>query len=522
MIVKDNKLSVSELLTRAVELKPDREALYDLQERITYKQLHERVEKLVGKLIELGVKKGDRVGVCLPNWNETPIIFFAVAKVGGIVVPFNPNYRQNEIDYIIGNSKPKLLFVCEKVKKNVRLEKLASSVERIISVRFEHERTMSFNSLLITNGNNTSITLPEIDIDNDIFCILYTSGTTGAPKGVMLPHRSIVQSGNTLAASLRCTTDDVFIVPAPLFHIFGIACNLMASVAAQSKLILQEKFQPEQTLQLIEEEKVTIHQGVPTMFVMELNLPDFDQYNLSTLRTGMVGAAPCPPDTIRAIREKMGLNLLISFGISETGTVTITDYDEEEINYLETVGKAIDGVKLKIVNEHREMLPVGEVGEIACKSLGTMKGYYKMEEQTKKVFDEDGWYYTGDLGSLDEKGYLRFVGRKKEMIIRGGYNIYPQEIEGVLAKHPKVLECAVVSYPNEVLGELVCAVIKLKKGESCTPDEIKEYVKTFIATYKVPSKVVFVEEFPVTASGKIQKGKLKEKMLKLVHTSEKD
>ncbi|GAE24565.1 long-chain-fatty-acid-CoA ligase [Halalkalibacter wakoensis JCM 9140] len=363
--------------------------------------------------------------------------------------------------------------------------------------------------------------MPEIDVDHDIFCILYTSGTTGVPKGVMLPHRSIVQSGNTIAASLRCTSEDVFIVPAPLFHIFGIACNVMAAVSSQAKLILQEKFQPQQTLQLIEEEKVTIHQGVPTMFVMELNVPNFDQYNLSSLRTGMVGAAPCPPDTIKAIREKMGLNLLISFGISETGTVTITDYDENEINYLETVGKAIDGVELKIVNEHHEELPIGAIGEIACKSFGTMKGYYEMEEQTKKVFDEDGWYYTGDLGSLDEKGYLRFAGRQKEMIIRGGYNIYPQEIEGVLSKHPKILECAVIGYPNEVLGELVCAVIKLKKDESCTPDEIKEYVKGLIATYKVPSEVIFVEEFPVTASGKIQKGKLKEKILNTVKITKK-
>ncbi|WP_268870548.1 class I adenylate-forming enzyme family protein [Halalkalibacter wakoensis] len=401
------------------------------------------------------------------------------------------------------------------------MEKLIANVDKIISVRFEHKLTLSFDSLLLQNENDSNISLPEIDVDHDIFCILYTSGTTGVPKGVMLPHRSIVQSGNTIAASLRCTSEDVFIVPAPLFHIFGIACNVMAAVSSQAKLILQEKFQPQQTLQLIEEEKVTIHQGVPTMFVMELNVPNFDQYNLSSLRTGMVGAAPCPPDTIKAIREKMGLNLLISFGISETGTVTITDYDENEINYLETVGKAIDGVELKIVNEHHEELPIGAIGEIACKSFGTMKGYYEMEEQTKKVFDEDGWYYTGDLGSLDEKGYLRFAGRQKEMIIRGGYNIYPQEIEGVLSKHPKILECAVIGYPNEVLGELVCAVIKLKKDESCTPDEIKEYVKGLIATYKVPSEVIFVEEFPVTASGKIQKGKLKEKILNTVKITKK-
>ncbi|MDT8861333.1 acyl--CoA ligase [Alkalihalobacillus sp. MEB130] len=508
MIVKDNSISVSQLLTQAVEANPNREALYDLNERITYKQLDDQVKQLVYCLANLGVQKGDRIGVCLPNWNETPVIFFAVAKLGAIVVPFNPGYREHEITYIINNAKPKFLFLCEKVTEMVKLPSLQSMVDKIISVRFESEHTISYDSLFHSEEKE-EIKLPVIDANNDIFCILYTSGTTGIPKGVMLPHRSIVQSGIAIATSLQCTSEDVFIVPAPLFHIFGIACNLMAAFSCQARLVLQERFKPEHTLELIESEKVTIHQGVPTMFVMELNHPNFANYNLSTLRTGMVGAAPCPPETVKAVREKMGLNLLISFGISETGTVTITDYHEDEANF-ETVGKPIDGVEVKIVNENREPLPIGEIGEIACKSFGTMKGYYKMKEQTEQVLDDDGWYYTGDLGMLNRDGYLRFVGRKKEMIIRGGYNIYPQEIEGLLVKHPKVMECAVVGVPNEVLGELVYAIVKVKSGQQCSSDEIKSFLKEQIASYKVPSEVVFVKDFPVTASGKIQKGKLKD------------
>ncbi len=454
-----NKLAVSELLTFAAQENATKEAIYDLNRRITYGELEEEVNCLASRLIKLGVKKGERIGVCLPNWHEVAIIFFATAKIGAVLVPFNPKYRSHEVEYILKNSEPKVLFISSTFQENLSLETAFSLVKEIVAVRFEKENLLSYRQLL--EGKAVFNEIIEIDVETDLFCILYTSGTTGIPKGVMIPHKCVVQSGNTIAKSLRCTENDVFIVPAPLFHIFGIACNLMAAISCRAKMVFQEKYKPKDTLRLIQEEKVTIHQGVPTMFIMELEQPDFSSYDLSTLRTGMVGAAPCPPDKIKAIREKMGLNLCVSFGITETGSVTITDYDDIEQNILETVGKAIDGVELKIVNENRETLPAGEIGEIAVKSFGVMKGYYKLEEATKEVL-EDGWFYTGDLGSLDEEGYLRFVGRKKELIIRGGYNIYPQELEAILTKHHKVLEAAVIGIPDETFGEKVCAAIKLK------------------------------------------------------------
>jgi acyl-CoA synthetase (AMP-forming)/AMP-acid ligase II len=252
--------------------------------------------------------------------------------------------------------------------------------------------------------------------------------------------------------------------------------------------------------------------GVPTMFIKEMELEDFDSYDLSTLRTGIVGSAPIPPSKVKEIRDRMGIKLCQSFGITETVTVTMTPYDDDEQKITKTLGKPIPGVELKIVDENRLEIPLGETGEIALKSFGIMKGYYKMQEHTADVLDREGWFYTGDLGVQDEEGYLHFVGRKKEMIIRGGYNIYPQEIESVLTKHPNIMVAAVVGIPDEVLGEVVCAFIQLKKGTEISEDEIKAFVKKQIANYKVPEKLMFIEDFPMTASGKIQKSRLLDQM----------
>ena len=231
------------------------------------------------------------------------------------------------------------------------------------------------------------------------------------------------------------------------------------------------------------------------------------------LRAGIVGASPIPASKVKEIRDRFGMNFCQSFGITEATSVTLTPYDDDEKNMTETLGKALPGVELKIVDDDRKSLPFGEVGEIAVKGIGVMKGYYKMPEQTEEVLDSEGWYYTGDLGTLDEKGYLRFVGRKKEVIIRGGLNIYPQEIEAVLAKHPKVMDVAIIGLPDPVFGEVVCAVIQLKEGKECTEEEVIDYLKKQIANYKLPSKVEFTKEFPLTPSGKLQKMKLRERII---------
>lgn len=507
-------VSISQLFAQAVAERPEGEAVYDLTRRLTYGELHREVDRIAASISQMGVKKGDRIGVCLPNWHEVIVLYLAITKLCAIVVPFNTGYRSHEVEYIIKNSGMKLVFVSEEFNRNIGINAISSYVKNVVPVRFAYENCLSYDQLL---QDHQPVNLPTIEIDpkNDVFCILYTSGTTGFPKGAMLTHENVFYAGKTVTECNACTQEDVFLVAVPLFHVFGVAACFSASLYSQAKLVLLERFRAKHALEVVEQEKVTIHHGVPTMFILELNDPDLESYDLSSLRTGFIAASPCPAEVIKGIRERLGLNICVAYGATETtATVTITRLEnEQEINVLETVGRAVKGAEVRIVNDAREEVLSGEVGEICCRGMGIMKGYYNAPEQTQTAMDSEGWYYTGDLGTLDETGYLRIVGRKKEMIIRGGFNIYPREIEEILYRHEKIMEAAVIGLPDPVLGEYVCAVIKLKPGAEADSEEIKEYVKTFFVNYKVPSKIMFVEDFPVTASGKIMKGKLKERLL---------
>ncbi|MEH7226047.1 class I adenylate-forming enzyme family protein [Bacillus sp. JJ1566] len=501
-------LSVYSLLEQTANKFIDEEAIFDTNKRITYGEIKQDADRLAATLSRLGISKGERLAIALPNWYETIVIYFAAAKIGAIIVPFNPKYKAYEIQHILMNSKPKMAFVTDEFDKNFGIKDALFIVPDIITVRFDRDGLTSYQELI--TDEEYKIEETRIDVDNDIFCILYTSGTTGVPKGVMITHRGVVQSAVTIASELHCSEQDVLILPAPLFHIFGMAVNLFCAVFVGARIILLERFLPNEVLTLIEKENVTILHGVPAMFIKLLEKENLNRFNLSSLRTGIVGASPIPPLKVKEIRDRLGMNLCQSFGITETATVTLTAYHDEERNILETLGKSIPGVELRIVNDDRSEVSVGEIGEIAIKSFGLMKGYYGMPEETSAVIDEDGWYYTGDLGVLTDHGYLKFVGRKKEMIIRGGFNIYPQEIEAVLAKNPKVIESAVVGIPDSTMGEIVCAVVKLKNGIESSEEEIKKYLMENIAKYKVPEKIVFTTNFPVTASGKIQKLKLRD------------
>ncbi len=487
------------------------EAIFDTNRRITYGEIKQEADRLASALSLRGISKGDNLAIALPNWYETIVIYFAAAKIGAIIVPFNPKYKAYEIQHILMNSKPKLAFVTKEFDDNFGFKDALFIVPDMITVRFDWEGLSSYQELI--TEENYKLEETRIEVDNDIFCILYTSGTTGVPKGVMITHRGVVQSAVTIASELYCSEQDVFILPAPLFHIFGMAVNLFCAVFIGARIVLLERFNSIEVLTLIENENVTILHGVPAMFIKLLERENLNQFNLASLRTGIVGASPIPPLKVKEIRERLGMNLCQSFGITETATVTLTPFHDDERNILETLGKQIPGVELRIVNDDRSELPVGEIGEISIKGFGLMKGYYGMPEETAAVIDDDGWYYTGDLGLLTNQGYLKFVGRKKEIIIRGGFNIYPQEIEALLAKYPKVVESAVVGIPDTMMGEIVCAAVKLKSGIECSEDEIKSYLKKNIANYKVPEKIVFTTNFPVTASGKIQKLKLRNVIL---------
>ncbi|WP_276352290.1 class I adenylate-forming enzyme family protein [Cohnella caldifontis] len=504
----ESSLSVFGLLEQAAGREADKEAIYDLARRMTYGELKREAERLAASLRSLGVAPGDRVAAALPNWHETVVLYFAAARLGAVLVPFNPKYRTHEVRHILQNSGSKLVFVCEEFE-NVDFLTVRSLVQEIVTVRYRKDGYRSYEDL---PASVVSAELPEVAFrpEEDVFCILYTSGTTGAPKGALLTHSALVRSGIAIADSMRCTENDVYLILAPVFHVFGLGCNLLSAVYRGSRMVLLDKFKAGKALDLIQREKVTIQHAVPSMLNLELKDPDFDAYDLSSLRAGMTGAAPCPPETVRGVRERMGMRLSISYGSTETCTVTITEYDDTEPHVLETIGKAVSGAEVRIVGSRRETLPFGETGEIACRGFGVMKGYYGLPEQTREVLDEDGWFYTGDLGSMDGDGYVRYMGRKKELIIRGGFNIYPQEVERLLINHPKVLECAVLGLPDPVMGEIVCAAVKLRPGQQADADEILAYLKPNIAPFKLPSRIVFLDDLPATASGKIQKVKLRD------------
>lgn len=506
-------LYVNDFLDRVTPLFLDKEALVDKSRRMTYREIQREVHQLADALLKAGLKPQDRVGVCLPNWHETVLLYFAVTKIGATIVPFNPKYRLNEVQFIIKNSDLKMLFTNEELIKNVGIDLITRDIPKVVTVRFAREGLATFEQFLSSGEVNRSVDQYPLSPEEDLFCVLYTSGTTGVPKGVMLTHSNITQSTINIARFLRCTPEDVFLIAAPIYHIFGMLVNLFAAIYSQAKMVLLDTFTPQDALALIEKERVTVHNGVPTMYIMELNHPDLEKYDLSSLRVGMAGGAPCSPETVKAIKEKLKMQFSIGYGISEAGSLTNTPLDSEDEEVYKTLGKPLEGVEIKIVDDERREVAVNVVGEIAVRSHGVMKGYLNNPEQTRQVLDEEGWFYTGDLGKIDERGYLHFVGRKKEMIIRGGFNVYPLEVEECLLKHPSVLNAAVFGIPDEVKGEQVCAAIKLKNGASLNEEEIKGYLKQYIAPYKVPGVVLFVDELPLTPSGKIQKTKLKEQVL---------
>jgi acyl-CoA synthetase (AMP-forming)/AMP-acid ligase II len=512
----NSNISIPDILEDAFKKSPEKEALYDGYNRVTYRQLYDEVQAIASGLSQKGIKKGDRVMVCLPNWNEFVTIYVGLASLGAILVPCNILYQSEELEYILDNSGAKAVFIAEETghfeffKNHLKTDVNQQSLENIFTVRFKKTGFHSYHDLLEL-GENVPYTKPFIDPAEDVFSILYTSGTTGKPKGAMLTHQNLIYSGKISNEKLQCTSNDVFLIAVPVFHVFGMAPGIMSGLAAGAKIVFMEKYKAIDALDLIEKEKITVHHGVPTMFILELNHPKFAEFNLSSLRTGIISAAPCPEEIVKKIRHVMGCEIMVFYGLTETSaSITATSFDDDDHTRSITVGCALPGSEAKVVNGQRIRVSIGEVGEIALRGPGVTKGYYQMPDKTKEAFDEEGWFYTGDLATMDEKGYIQIVGRKKEMIIRGGYNIYPREIEEIFYKHPSVLEAAIIGLPDTVLGEISCGVIQLKPGHTENEDSMKAFINKKIADYKIPDRILFVDQMPMTASGKIKKAALEE------------
>ena len=507
-----NKLiSIPEVLERAYKMNPDKEALYDGYTRVTYRQLYNEVHEIASGLAQKGIQKGDRVMVCLPNWNEFVSIYFGLASLGAILVPCNTRYRSEELTYILQNSRAKAVFVTEDFghvdffQQYLKSDGNQNSLEHIFTVRFNREGYLSYNALLEI-GEKEPCPQAVIDPAEDVFSILYTSGTTGKPKGAMLTHQNFIYAAEISNEKLLCSSDDVFLIAVPVFHVFGMAPGIMSAIAAGAKIVFMENYKAIHALELIQQEKISVHHGVPTMFILELNHPRFVDFDLSSLRTGIIAAAPCPEEIVRKIRNVMGCDIMVFYGLTEsTASITATTFEDDDYIRSITVGRVLPGSEAKVVDSQGEIVPMGEVGELALRGSGVTKGYYQMPDQTREAIDEEGWLYTGDLATMDEKGYIRIVGRKKEMIIRGGFNIYPCEVEEIYYKHPSILEIAIVGLPDSVLGEISCAAIKLKPGHFEEEETMKDFIRDKVADFKVPDMIVFLDRIPMTDSGKIKK-----------------
>jgi fatty-acyl-CoA synthase len=479
------------------------------QQRLTWSQLLRAADSVGRGLRDMGLRENDRVGLWATNCAEWVIVHFACARAGLVLVNVNTSSRTHELAFILRKSGMRALFLNERDNRANYLEILSEARK---GTALEH--TICFGSSEWRRLREAPSDVATIAAQNDVCNIQYTSGTTGSPKGVLLTHRNLVNNGLLIAKRLRYTEKDRICVPVPMAHCFGCVIGTMAALVSGAALILPSAFfDAGATLATIEEEGATAIYGVPTMFIAELQHADFARFQFKTLRTGMMAGAPCPVEVMkRVIGDMHCREMSLGYGLTETSpVVTMSEIDDEVERRVHTVGKALPCTELKIVSVATgEVVEAGVQGEICARGYMLMKGYDGEPEATAKVVDGEGWFRTGDLGVMREDGYFKVTGRAKDMIIRGGENVYPREIEEFLYTNAKVAEVHITGLPDERLGEAVLAWIKLKAGETATAEEIKEFCKGKIAHFKIPEYIRFVEAFPTTLSGKIQKYKIRE------------
>ncbi|MZP31043.1 AMP-binding protein [Heliobacterium undosum] len=536
------RCTIGDLLDDRANRFADRDALIytDYREiRLNYRQFKEKADQVAKGLIALGVKKGENVAIWATNYPEWLYVQFGSAKMGAVLVTVNTNYRAYELEYLLRQSDATTLFLIDGVRDNSYTDTLyeicpelrESEPGRLESARLPLLRNVifigrdpevkrpgmySWNELLRSGEGITEEALADrqrlLHCDETIN-MQYTSGTTGFPKGVMLSHFNIINNAKAVAESQKMTEADRLCFPVPLFHCFGCVMSSLACVVKGAAMVPLETFDPKAVLEAIHQERCTALYGVPTMFIAELAQPDFDRYDLSSLRTGIMAGSPCPIEVMRQVVNRMGASeITIAYGLTEfSPVITQTTTDDPLERRVTTVGKALPGVAVKIVNPATgEEVPPGMQGELCARGFGTMQGYYKNPEATSAAIDEEGWLHTGDLAVCDSEGYYKITGRAKDMIIRGGENIYPREIEEFLYRHPKIRDVQIVGVPDMKYGEEVLACIILNDGETMTEEELRQFCQGKISRYKIPRYIRFVDKYPMTASGKIQKYKLKE------------
>ncbi|MBN1432782.1 MAG: AMP-binding protein [Methanomicrobiaceae archaeon] len=536
--------TVGEMLDRICATYPDNEAVVSVHQNIrwTYREFLEKVEKIACSLMALDVNKGDRVGIWAMNYAEWVLLQFATAKCGAIMVNINPAYRTFELEYAMKQSEVHTIFLQGRFKTSdyvgMFYEACPDAVEarpgkKVSTEKFPFLRNVVFIGDVSYNGMYTwnefmdrgaNISRDELKerekslTFDDPINIQYTSGTTGYPKGVVLTHHNVVNNGHTIGEGMKFTEKDRLCIPVPFYHCFGMVLSNLACVTHGSTMILPSPaFDPEAVLKTVDEEKCTALHGVPTMFIAELKHPNFNKYRYDSLRTGIMAGSPCPVEVMRAVNEKMHMNdIVIVYGQTETSPgVTMTTTNDPLDKRVSTVGRVFPHVELKIVDPvTQKIVPRGEPGEICARGYVVMKCYYNNPSATRQTIDADKWNHTGDLGIMDDEGYFRIVGRLKEMVIRGGENIYPREIEEFLHTNSKIEDVYIIGVPDEKYGEELMAWVKVKDNQELTENEIREFCDGKIARYKIPRYYKFVDDFPMTVSGKIRKLEMREISIK--------
>ena len=509
---------------------PDREALVDRASgrRWSYAELSADIDAVAHGLLGLGLAKGDRVGIWAPNCAEWTLVQYATARIGAILVNINPAYRSHELAYVLQQSGIRSLVAYAQFKG-------ASYADMIEAVRDECPDLIdvvyigqpSWAALVEAGRSLDGMVLDAITeslTNTEPINIQYTSGTTGFPKGATLSHRNILNNGFFVGEGINYTENDRICIPVPFYHCFGMVMgNLAATSHGAAMIIPAPAFDPKLTLQAVAEEKCTSLYGVPTMFIAELNDPSFDEWDLSSLRTGIMAGSPCPEETMKQVIERMGADQVsICYGMTETSPVSAqTSVDDSIERRVSTIGRVHPHVEVKIVDpETGETLPRGATGEFCTRGYSVMLGYWNDPEKTAETIDDENWMHTGDLGVMDVEGYLNITGRIKDVVMRGGENIYPREIEEFLMRHPDILDVQVIGVPDAKYGEEVAAWIRMKPGT--TPLDaglVRSFSTGKLAHYKIPRYVLLVDEFPMTITGKIRKVEMRERSVELLDLS---
>ena len=534
--------TIGDALDHASERWSDKDALVSVHQsiRLSFKQLKDKADNIAAAFIKLGFKPGDRVGIWAPNCAEWTIVQFATAKAGIILVNINPAYRLSELEYAVNKVSCRGLVIAESFKSSnyiEMLQTLAPELQTCEPGSLQSKKLPHLDTVIHLGDNDIDGFYKFKDLDkladdasrqkqqqlqrelqaDDPINIQFTSGTTGSPKGATLTHFNILNNGYNVGAKIKLGVEDRLCIPVPLYHCFGMVMGNLACVTRGAAMVYpSDAFAPNTVLEAIQKEKCTALYGVPTMFVAILSEPDFSSYDVSTLRTGIMAGALCPVEIMKRVIQEMHMDeVTICYGMTETSPVSFqSDTDDPFEKRVTSVGRIHPNLEVKIVDENNKAVAIGQQGELCTRGYSVMLGYWADEEKTKEVIDSAGWMHTGDLARIDEEGYCYITGRLKDMVIRGGENIYPKEIEEFLYKHPAVEEVQIFGVPDQKYGEELCAWVQLKGDRELSEEELKAHCKGNIAHYKIPRYVRFVTEYPMTVTGKIQKFIMREQMTK--------